>query len=434
LGFFVVLFVSIFFGVIAFWWPDIILVIFFISSLFIPNEILPFLSGTSSLYGFGPVRLHPAGVTIFIGSLIVIIIKRELIKEKIDQFDELRKVIFLLTFFIISIFLQTFLFRGLRGIPQCLENYFFPFVFFLYLITINEEKLFKFLKLYVIFIIVISVYAIFEYILKHNYLYHYLYAHSYKEKWGTIINNIYRSKTTLGYPLKNASYFLFSLPISIYLFKIPFNFISSVILFVAVITTGSRMAFILSIIVILFCYFKYNLKLYKNIFLIIFILLILYILLFKSPLGIGILTRFHKSHGSTFVRLFSIKNSFSIMKNNFIIGKGMGISFLVSSALFKIEEIGFEIPWIMLIVDIGLITTFIYMMAIIIIIKKRINYIKIRYLKASLLVSFISILIMFSSFDSFGAMNTLNFLFWFNGALLYVGSNNKLSLMLNKTS
>lgn len=410
-------------GILSVRFSMIPLILFFMGTLFIPREVLPILSNTEVLYGFGPIRLHPVMITIFIGSSFVLLIRKSKILQKLYSSKTLRNILILISIFCFLILLQTFLFRGLAGIPQCLENYIIPFIFFLYLLTIEPSKILKFMKYYIFVILLLAFFGLFEYIFRYNFIYGHIYSNIHDSWYLKFIDSGYRITTTIGHPLKNSVYFLFALPISLFLYKKPFNLLVAFVLSLAILVTGSRSGFILGVIVILLCNMDITLnifKLYKTLFIFIFIILLFYFVLFYSPLGQTLLPRFHVSHKSTLVRLTTLKNCFPIIKSSLLLGKGMGLSFELSSELLGEKGIGFENPWIMLIADVGFITAMIYIFTIFLVVFSTIRFMKSKNINRGIFLSFASILLAMSFFNSFGDRNTLNVLLWFNISLLYV--------------
>jgi len=418
------LIISIFLGLFSVVVPHLILVVFYIGILFVPNSILPYLADSNVTHGFGDIRLHPAGIIIFIGSLLNIFIKRKLLIDRINRFKELKIVIILLIFFFISIFVQTLLVRGHRGIPQCLENFIFPFTLFLFLLTVNPKKLSKYLKIFILSILFISSYALIEYMFKENFLYHSLYIHSNTSWYLGFTGNLYRTTTSLGHPLTNAVFFLFVIPLTKHISKkTTFYLISSSILILAIFSTGSRSASLICLIAFMLCHMRVRTNFhvdFKNIFIFFVLILFFLILLFYAPFGNTIKMRFQTGTGSSAIRLGSVSHIPHLIKTYFSNGIGMGFSKEISTGLLGIENSDFENPWTMLITDVGFLTTLVYLAIIIIIVYSRMHYLKYRNINKYIFVSLVSLIIVFSSFDSFGTKSMLNFLFWFNAALLYV--------------
>jgi len=205
--------ISVLLGVLSLRFPVIIPVFFIISTLLVPNEILPVLSGTQEMYGFGFIKIHPASLIVFIGSFLCVISRRKLLFEIVKSSKVLSIIVTIFTGVMASMLLQTFVFRGLKGVPQCLENYIFPFCFFLYVLTLEDKRAALMLKTFVFLILVIAIYGIFEYFYRENPLYDGLYLKSgFNLELFTYINE-HRITTSLGHPLKNALYFLFAIPI-----------------------------------------------------------------------------------------------------------------------------------------------------------------------------------------------------------------------------
>jgi hypothetical protein len=231
----------------------------------------------------------------------------------------------------------------------------------------------------------------------------------------------YRITTLIGHPLKNATYFLFSIPIAMCIFRRPFNFIFVSLLFIATFVTGSRAASILAVISLIFYYVYFDANVVKQIRTILaasVIILISYFSLLHSPLGSTLVQRFAGEGESSIVRVRSLANIGHAALNNIFVGSGVGSSFDSSSSFFG-YNIGYENPWIMLIVDVGIPTTLLYFGIICVVVLQKRRYLKSGGLNKALYISFISTLTMITSYNSFGSRNTLNFLLWLNVALLF---------------
>ena len=418
-----VIFVCCIIGVLSFWFPWIILVAFTISTIIIPTEALPYLSGSSVKYGFGNTRIHPGELIIFIGAVCHILSGRDIILTIIKENKYIRWVVILSSIFLLSIFFQTFLQRGAKGIPQCLENYLIPFMFFLFLLKIERKDFFSILKYYIAILVIIALYGIVEFIIKKNLIYDSAYAYSsmWYEQWWI---GGYRISTTIGHPLKNATFFLFAFVMSnIYSKKKLYVYMLQLLFFIAIMCTGSRIGLILAIFTIIFSQVEIKFRslnvfrYFKQYLFIILAIGISITLLTKTPIGTLVLSRFETAHDSSLVRLTSINNAWEILCRHSIFGKGMGLSYDESAQIFG-RLAGFENPWIMLIVDVGFITTLLYLC---IFLKIIMFYTKSKGSvdREIIFLSFFLMLIMVSSYNSFGSRNTINFLIWFNIALIF---------------
>jgi hypothetical protein len=414
---------SILLGILSIWFPIIIPISFILATVIIPDEILPVLSGTNEIYGFGIVKLHPAGISVFIGSLINIIIKKDMLISKIKESKMLFATIALFIFFSISIFAQTLPLGGLKGMPQCLENYIFPFCFFLYLLTLDKQKMLLILKYFVCLTVLIAASGLFEYYYRLNLLFDRLYSQAGTLWYSGIFTGTYRITTSMGHPLKNASYFLFSIPVSLFIFKKPYNIISAAVLVLAIFATGSRAALFLSGLIIIACYLdlRFNpFKHYKSVLITITIALAFYLILFHSTLGETVMRRFYAAESSSLIRVYSVENAPALIESNFFLGDGMSLSFESSKILLGMNRVGYENPWLMLIADVGFITTLIYLSIVLLTIVANIRCLRYKDVNRGIYLALIVSLLMVSSFNSFGSRNTINFLLWFNIALLYI--------------
>lgn len=411
-------------GVISIWVPGIIFAAFLLGTIIIPEEILSAISGTNEAYGFGMMRLHPAGTVVFLGAFFYLVFNSNRLIKKMSENKILIIITALMGIFFVLTASQTFLFRGVRGMPQCLENYLFPLTFFLYLVLLDKETAVKMLKAYTSVLILIVIYGLFEYAAKFNFLYDGLYKNSFLDWYGIISNEGYRVTTTVGHPLKNATYFLAGLALSLRLFKKPYNIIFPALFFLGILTTGSRIGLILAA----FCYclnyieFNFNPKKIVKTLVIFFSLSAFFIGAMKfSPFSETLKYRIEGSHESALIRIYSIQNLLNVAKDNFFTGKGMGACMDESAQLFN-RGIGFENPWIMLIADAGLAGAAIYFSVLMLIIFSNLVYLQYSDIRKGIYVCLASFLLMTASYNSFGTKDMANFLLWFIIALLYIFS------------
>jgi len=408
-------------GVLSIWVPVIIFISFIFATLIIPNEILPALSGHIEPFGFGVLKLHPAGVAVFLGSFFNLVANRNKFIQKIQLSRPIRIMLAFFSFFILSSFIQTVFFRGIRGIPYCLETYLFSFTFFLYLLIIDTRKMCFFVKSYTFIIIILALVGIVEYYAGRNFIYEKTYLKTSLYWYQSLSDAGYRITTTIGHSLKNATYLLFALPLALVLFKKPWRYISTFLVLIAIFCTGSRVAAFLAVLFFVSYYIKLDFDLFKQIkttLAIIASLLISYCLVFYTQIGSTLMNRIFGAKDSIIVRMYSLNEFFNLAKKSFFIGKGMELSFEESKNLFG-KVISFENPWLMLVVDVGFITTLLYITTLTIGFFANFNKMHQNGLPRAIIFSFIMVMIMVSSFSSFGFRNTLNMLVFFNLAALF---------------
>ena len=419
-----VLMIALILGVLGGYFSEIIFGFFFIATIFIPNDMLPLLSASDGFFGydsFGFLRLHPAVIVIFTGSFLRVVLNYHKLVEALRMHKILRVVVVGLALFTLSMFLQTSYFRGFKGLPQCFQNYVFPFVFFLFMLTEDREKILKALKLYVVFISAVGLYGIIEYLFETNFLYDKIYMFASPHWYLYISEGNYRITTTIGHPLVNGVYYLFSIPIVYYIFQRPLNVILIIVLFGATMATGSRVAFVLALVSILFCSFSFNVSVFKRIKVIVIGVVtfgMTYTAIFKTHLGTTLMRRFVEEEGSALMRLKSLAYMPDRIKSNFVFGNGMGFSFESSASYFGFST-GYENPWLMLIIDTGFVTALLYAVTILVFMLWKINYLKCSDIFKGIYISFIAVLVMLTSFNSFGGRNTINLLLWFVIGLLF---------------
>jgi hypothetical protein len=360
--------------------------------------------------------LHPAVISIGVGSFLNIIIRRNLLFERFKVDRALRRIFVIFIFFLSSIFVQTIYFRGVKGLPLCFANYFIPFCFFLYLLIFPKNEVKKILKFYVILLLAIALYGIFEFLTKNNFLYGNLYSLQNPER----DYYIYRIKTTIGNALNNSAYFLFALSICLKLFKKPISIVTVFIFFISIFATGSRMAALLAVSILIFSHSNLSLDLLKNwksLFISCLVIFVAYFLLFYSGFGTTLAERLSAAEGSAQVRLNSLAVLKNVILDNFVFGKGMGLS--SESSLYYIGLFGFENPWLMLIVDAGFLTMLLNLAVFFITAISKLHYSRSESFEKQLYLAFIFIQVLLASYSSFGIMSSINLLVWFNIALLY---------------
>lgn len=417
---------SIIIGVLGVWFTKIFFLTFILMTVLLNGPILAYISGADMSLGYGFLRVNSLSLSLFMACIGHLIFNINHLIKKIDEIKILKKVIILFSIFFGLIVLGTFFKRGVQGQPQCLENYLFPFIFFLNLLIYPKEEIYNFIKIHITIIVIIACYGILEYIMKDNFLFGYLYSLSFKSTWHQGFDSYkFRITTLIGHPLNNAFYFLFALPYSLVLFKKPFNLFASLILLLAIITTGSRAGFALALLCIFIMYASVTViasKLMKNIILITVIGLIGYFFLFFTGLGETIRLRFLTEHHSTQVRIIAFQNLIPLALKNFIFGRGMGTSHESLGEIYG-ANFAFENPWLMLIIDIGFILTFIYFILLAIPMFKYLTNILNFSLEKAIWFSLFFTLLMATSYNSFGVRGDQNYSIWLNVSLLYIFSN-----------
>lgn len=419
------LLVSVVLGFLSIWVPPIIFASFIVATLIVPTSILPLLSTPDGFYGFasfGFIRLHPASIVIFAGSVCNIMYRKEALARRMKEIKLLPVISLVFAAFAASIFMQTFLLKGFKGIPQCLENYLIPFSFFLYLLTLRSDEVIFMLKAYLGVILALALYGITEYFFAYNILYDRVYAVSSPHWYDGLFTGGYRITTTIGHPLTNAVYFLFAVPLALSIVKKPFNFLATALLCGAIFATGSRVASILSVCVVVAYYTHPGLNPFKQLRTLsagAIVLITTYLALFRWHIGNTLIYRFIEGMGSSFIRMRSFGRMGDLSLKNLWLGNGMGFNFESSVDFFGYKT-GYENPWLMLIVDVGFITALLYAAIILTVIFSRIKYLKSDGLKKAGYLSFITILIMLSSYNSFGVRDTIALLLWFNIAAIFL--------------
>ena len=317
------------------------------------------------------------------------------------------------------IIIENFYTRGFQGTITILENYIGPFVLFILIIlTVKNEKQIKKVWINKIFwaAIILSFFALIEFVTHLN-PYSYFYAAS-----GTAYNSYiitgYRSFTTLGHPLNNALFFLSAMPFAFFL-KTKFQkYFVHLLLLLGIVATGSRLSSVIALGFILYFYFYLgNEKKWKIVYVVSMLLvfsLSIYFIISYTSLTDFLFSRFTSDYGSSQIRYMAI-NYFKNNWHKYIFSSiGVGGTRELSTSVLG-QEHSFEIPWLIMLVEMGIIPLTIYLFSIFLpffaYLKNKKLFNRLNGAKI-VLISYSLMLLTATGYSSFGVKSHLNYLFY----------------------
>ena len=338
------------------------------------SEYLPFIVKGR---GYLKIIYNPFLICILVGFLMYLVLNINnllfIFRTKLKEFKMI-KVIFIELLILIVFLIFNYSFIKINGgypdIASYINNFFMPVTMFIAVIIaiikkdLEKSFLIRILKITLSLLLSLVCFGVYEFAMKENFLFENL------QTVGSFIWNRpyfifntqspYRIFTFIGHPLRNASIFmvaaLFSLSMNRKRFFLFITFI------IATILTFSRSAIIvIPPLVLLFFVIKKEQVIGRRMLLICIVVLIC-VSIYFLPLKQSIETRFKTSEASTEVRWRALKYAKNTMFENIpnlLLGKSGGESREVSKYVTG-EGVSFEIPWIMMAIDKGIIVAFMY--------------------------------------------------------------------------
>lgn len=398
--------------------------------IFIPAEANIFFTGVSYLYSTGGINFHILTYFTFGGFISWLFIFNKKRLFRIDFVRKQLKIFFLMV--AIEVFIEILHIRKNSGMSNQLPDvYIGPILFyFLFLSIINsKEKLNLILKFFLILILVLSVLGIIEYLRKSDF---YLAALMKLQNVGWYEyymrairqGNAYRIMTTLGHPLTNGAYFITSFIFLLYFTTKEASFFKSFItflVFIAIVLTLSRAAFILAILGALWIFFS-NKKITKSKLIIIILVLGISVGFLLEPILSLLFSRgILFGDSSAAVRFTTLKvflnNIFSIS----IIGFGPKNLDDAIRLLFRSSTaFSLEIGYIIVLLQYGVIFLGLYIYGILLpVIEKKKKYLSSNYPEITpFYISVLLLFIYFAASNTIGVRSSINYLFFFVLSLL----------------
>lgn len=378
----------------------------------------------------GPIKNHPVTVILIISFLYILIFNADSLREfYLRSPSYIRISIYTQLMFILLTF-STCLFNSNLSTASFLsENFLGPYILFLLICTqFDTSKCVALQKFYISICFVVSIYGITEYLLHSNYLYGNV-LYNTMEGYSTLLeSDTLRIMTTFGHALVTAHAMLLALLFTINLYKsdnsssVLITYLLIIVFILTIFLTSSRSALFILLIFLLYLY-KNNIS-FKSTLFTLFITSAITSVLFYIQ-GAAFINRFTSREGilSSAVRLKALLSTSDIIKSSQLFDASFRKSKILSDNLVA-KGISFEIPWLMILVDLGIIPTMLYITSII---SLTIGLLKLSRLnKDGNILAIISIvsLIMLSGYSSFAEKNLTNILFWFPAALALCHVNN----------
>lgn len=300
-------------------WVNVFFMLLFLI-FFVPIEIQGIITG--KLYSsYGSINLSLAGYDVIIISIITLITKKKVIKDRIN-IKHITKIIIL----IIGMILIRAMIDGIDFLSNKLfDNYILPISIGIIILCFIENKdLKKIYRIIYVMIFINAIIACFEFFYGKSILFHnYYYSNIgwYKNIYDSTLYGVpFRSTSFLSHPLTNGLYFNIALIYLLNQKKYDFNaLLSMFILLFAIYTTNSRMCLLASIIFILYYIIKN-----KKYILLLTILLLFIIIIFSvdfSTIYYKIFVR-DVSGSSIDVRINALHNFNKLPFLNMIFGSG----------------------------------------------------------------------------------------------------------------
>jgi hypothetical protein len=390
---------------------------------------IPYLGGSP----WGLTKLHPATIVILVAAISYRFAHRQrwrTVWRKRTNVTWIRRAMLL---FIAGVLALSVIQLHPGGMIQVVENYLGPLMLFTLVLAEYQGRPQRVAALTTFFVVLLTgvgVYGIVEYALRRNVWYGPLYAASpLASQWyqTASLPDVYRITTTLGHPLTNAQYFLLAVVFAAGSLagatglRRALTGAALPVLVLATIATGARTTLLLLATVPVFVLIiqrRIRALAWGGV-----LVAIVYLAASYSPVGVVLQQRFSSAEGtsSALVRLRSIEVVPETLRStNPLIGYKLGRSGEISSELFASDvPIGFENPWLMLLADVGLPLTMLY---VLIVARLLIAVLRMAWQSRAPAVTYaavgaVAMVLMYSGYNSFGSKNTVNYLLWFSSAL-----------------
>lgn len=378
----------------------------------------------------GTFRIHPLTMLMLIFLIVVLIVN----PKKFFPVGKDRSKIFvwyILTFIGIISF-ETLIARGMKGSMQILENYIGPLVFFVIIIHSfqkTDDVRNYWIKTLLWFSLILSLFSIFEYITQLN-PYNYFYDRS-TDAFTFYTDTGYRSFTSLGHPLNNALFFLITMPFVFILSSNSKRIIVHLIQLLGILGTGSRVSLVIGVFFIFYFHVFFNKKHaqgksnFKNIISVFVIFVATVIVIMYSNFGDVLLKRFFEDEASSMVRVVALQYFFDNWTSFLFHAMGIGGSSEISFDIMG-TAVSFEIPWLLILADTGVIPLLMYLYSLFLPIKE---YIKNRNIYGRvLIISYTLLMISATAYSSFGVKSQFNYIVFGTIACIYVTVREKSSI------
>ena len=390
---------------------------------------IPYLGGGK--WGF--TKLHPATIVILVAAVVYRVSNRRRWSAAANLTGGVTWIRRGVLLFVAGVLVLSAARQHAGGIIQVVENYLGPLTLFILMVAEYEGRPRRIAMLtgfFVAIVTVVGVYGIVEYGLRHNSLYGSLYAASpLAESWYAVSNDprSYRITTTLGHPLTNAQYFLLAATLAAGALdgavglRRTLAVVALPVLVAAAMATGARVTLVvLAVVPVLVMVLSRRVRALG--WAVVFGGLVLVAAAY-SPYGDVLRQRFTTEEGtkSTEVRERSLELIPEMLQRaNLLTGDRLGRSSELSSEMLVTkQQVGFENPWLMLFVDVGAPLATLYLLVVLGLLGSVVCAAWRSRDPAVIYpaIGTVAMVLMYSSYNSFGSKNTVNYLMWFSAAV-----------------
>ncbi|MDD2899054.1 MAG: hypothetical protein PHI31_10110 [Desulfuromonadaceae bacterium] len=337
------------------------------------------------------------------------------------------------TLFICSLILGSFLKLNISTVSYAVESFIAPFILFLLICfydKIDSNVIPRLQKIFIMLSIIVCIYGFFEFYFHSNYFYGEWLRKSMEGYESFTYSDSFRIFTTMGHPLVTANAILLSFFFLISLYysgDITNKYIvcfCSIILIVSLVLTGSRSGLLLLLFGVLLT-FKNQITVKNFIVLISFVTISAGMLILTNQ-GKFMLERFMSKEGllSSAVRLQAVFSIGDIIKSSQWFDAAFGKSRDLSDSMV-LKGVSFENPWLMIIVDTGVVPAFICAVSFIFVLISLFRVARSESERVLAITTLLSIC-MLSGYNSFAEKNLTNIFFWFPAAICYCQSRRNL--------
>ncbi|MDG5814703.1 hypothetical protein QA601_06430 [Chitinispirillales bacterium ANBcel5] len=311
--------------------------------------ILLLIPRTIYLPGVPGFSVHSVSVCVM---LFIFFMRRVFLRdESINLYFQHRDYFMFL--FIVYVLFLSWSYNRTSGIPILFENYFIPSLFLIFICSNVSTLKGNHLKLMVNIGVMISIYAIVEYITRYNIIYRDHYADltwfgEYRE-----LATVFRVSSTIGHPLMLSSFLLPLLPFTN---TTRWPALSRFLLLIGILVTGARSAALIAGGYIAL-HILWNKKLGQ---LILLVVAGFFIISYGSQIPIidGLFHRFEHATHSSEIR-YIVFESLPVLVRESFWGHGLRSSEFMFSQLIGLDYV-VENPWISLLLEIGIVGLLFY--------------------------------------------------------------------------
>ena len=322
---------------------------------------------------------NPLLTCILTGFLMYVVLNTKILlfilRTKLKKFRMIKFISIELLILIVFLLLN-YLFIKISGghpvIAVYVNTFFLPITMFVAVkIAVIKKDLRKsdfitILKITLFLSLLLACFGVYEFAVKENFLFEHLQTKDPSIRLSEIYLSMsdstpYRIFTFMGHPLKSAFLFMVAALYSLIMKRTRF-FLLTVFTIANILTFSRATIILIPPLLLLFLVLRSEAGIGRRMLFISAVLLI-GVSIYISPLRQNIVGRFESSEGSTAVRVRAlkyVKNTLPGNIPNLLLGKGAGSSWEISER-FIMSGSSFEIPWIMMAIDNGIIVTSIYM-------------------------------------------------------------------------